>query len=318
MRRGGAARRRARATARESAATARAAFAPAALSAAARAALQAGIDAMLAARAEAVAAQSAQASPNASQRKARSEAAAAEAASIDASAALICEHASTKVRAARVVLRPLALRCVSFASFGCLLVCKTCFRCALTPLALQFTQAAECYDMVDLHIRRLDKDLALFDKEVARLGGGGDSPDRAAAMAAAMAAAGGKPSKSHAKRSGKSGATQQLLSCTHAMAASLTGCFPNSHLTPFCFSLRAAPPLLPVPTPRPGGAAAAALAAGGQLGGGLLSRAELAVDPNEPLYCSCQRVSFGDMVACEAETCPIEWFHYECVGALCL
>ena len=63
-------------------------------------------------------------------------------------------------------------------------------------------------------------------------------------------------------------------------------------------------------------------AAGGPLGvlsGGLAGRAELAVDPNEPLYCSCQRVSFGDMVACEADTCPIEWFHYECVGAcLCL
>jgi hypothetical protein len=59
-------------------------------------------------------------------------------------------------------------------------------------------------------------------------------------------------------------------------------------------------------------------AAGGPLGvltGGLAGRAELAVDPNEPLYCSCQRVSFGDMVACEADTCPIEWFHYECVGA---
>ena len=59
-------------------------------------------------------------------------------------------------------------------------------------------------------------------------------------------------------------------------------------------------------------------AAGGPLGvlsGGLAGRADLAVDPNEPLYCSCQRVSFGDMVACEADTCPIEWFHYECVGA---
>ena len=65
--------------------------------------------------------------------------------------------------------------------------------------------------MVDLHIRRLDKDLALFDKEAARLGGGGDSPDRAAALAAAMAAAaGGKPAKSHAKRSGKAGASGPL------------------------------------------------------------------------------------------------------------
>jgi hypothetical protein len=71
--------------------------------------------------------------------------------------------------------------------------------------------------MVDLHIRRLDKDLALFDKEAARLGAGGDSPDRAAAMAAAMAAAaaaGGKPAKSHAKRSGKAGASwERFAAC---------------------------------------------------------------------------------------------------------
>ena len=64
-----------------------------------RAALQAGIDAMLAARAASAAALAAQQpSPTASQRKARADAAAAEAASIDADAALICEHATTKVR----------------------------------------------------------------------------------------------------------------------------------------------------------------------------------------------------------------------------
>jgi hypothetical protein len=38
------------------------------------------------------------------------------------------------------------------------------------------------------------------------------------------------------------------------------------------------------------------------------------VDPDEPKYCHCQRISFGDMVACENEECPIEWFHFPCVG----
>ena len=37
-------------------------------------------------------------------------------------------------------------------------------------------------------------------------------------------------------------------------------------------------------------------------------------DPNEPLYCTCKRLSFGDMIACDNEDCPIEWFHYPCVG----
>lgn len=34
----------------------------------------------------------------------------------------------------------------------------------------------------------------------------------------------------------------------------------------------------------------------------------------EPLYCYCQQVSYGEMVACDAEDCPREWFHLECVG----
>ncbi len=31
-------------------------------------------------------------------------------------------------------------------------------------------------------------------------------------------------------------------------------------------------------------------------------------------YCLCQNVSHGDMVACDNESCPYEWFHWSCVG----
>lgn len=31
-------------------------------------------------------------------------------------------------------------------------------------------------------------------------------------------------------------------------------------------------------------------------------------------YCSCQNVSFGNMVACDNDRCPYEWFHWGCVG----
>lgn len=31
-------------------------------------------------------------------------------------------------------------------------------------------------------------------------------------------------------------------------------------------------------------------------------------------YCLCQKVSFGDMIACDNEECPYEWFHWACVG----
>lgn len=41
---------------------------------------------------------------------------------------------------------------------------------------------------------------------------------------------------------------------------------------------------------------------------------DMAIDPNEPKYCYCDEVSSGDMVACDNEDCPREWFHYHCVG----
>ncbi|KAL3424862.1 PHD-finger domain-containing protein [Phlyctema vagabunda] len=31
-------------------------------------------------------------------------------------------------------------------------------------------------------------------------------------------------------------------------------------------------------------------------------------------YCTCQTVSYGDMVACDNQSCPYEWFHWSCVG----
>lgn len=37
-------------------------------------------------------------------------------------------------------------------------------------------------------------------------------------------------------------------------------------------------------------------------------------DPSEPKYCQCQRISFGEMIACESPDCPYEWFHFGCVG----
>ncbi|KAI5462255.1 hypothetical protein BGZ63DRAFT_413655 [Mariannaea sp. PMI_226] len=38
------------------------------------------------------------------------------------------------------------------------------------------------------------------------------------------------------------------------------------------------------------------------------------IDADEPTYCYCNSVSYGEMVACDAAGCPREWFHLECVG----
>ena len=35
---------------------------------------------------------------------------------------------------------------------------------------------------------------------------------------------------------------------------------------------------------------------------------------DERKYCTCRSVSYGNMVACDNEECPYEWFHWSCVG----
>ncbi|KAK4194195.1 putative transcriptional regulatory protein [Triangularia verruculosa] len=37
-------------------------------------------------------------------------------------------------------------------------------------------------------------------------------------------------------------------------------------------------------------------------------------DGDEPRYCKCNGVSYGEMVGCDGVGCPREWFHLECVG----
>ena len=37
-------------------------------------------------------------------------------------------------------------------------------------------------------------------------------------------------------------------------------------------------------------------------------------ESDDTKYCFCQRVSLGDMVACDNDNCQYQWFHWECVG----
>lgn len=34
----------------------------------------------------------------------------------------------------------------------------------------------------------------------------------------------------------------------------------------------------------------------------------------QPTYCICEEISYGDMVGCDNDLCPIEWFHFGCVS----
>lgn len=109
--------------------------------------------------------------------------------------------------------------------------------------------AQQCYDLVEQHIARLDKDLRVFD---------------------------------------------QALAEKEAAAAVAKGLVPP----PTAASVGGAGLASPEPPPSAGLAGARAPAA----------------DPDEPKYCVCNRVSFGEMIACENEACAVEWFHFACVG----
>ena len=39
-----------------------------------------------------------------------------------------------------------------------------------------------------------------------------------------------------------------------------------------------------------------------------------ATSNNEVKYCICNEVSYDDMVACDYEDCPVEWYHFSCIG----
>ncbi|CAN7940809.1 unnamed protein product [Ixodes pacificus] len=73
----------------------------------------------------------------------------------------------------------------------------------------------------------------------------------------------------------------------------------------------------PSPNPTPVPVAPPPLVAGEDSGDSLLlldDNLDWGCDPNEPRYCICNQVSYGDMVACDNDDCPFEWFHYPCVG----
>lgn len=61
-------------------------------------------------------------------------------------------------------------------------------------------------------------------------------------------------------------------------------------------------------------AAAAAAAHRDEEGSSLQGDEDEEEDETEPRYCYCNQVSYGEMVACDMESCPREWFHLDCVG----
>lgn len=43
---------------------------------------------------------------------------------------------------------------------------------------------------------------------------------------------------------------------------------------------------------------------------------DVPTSPSEPTYCICRNIAHDRMIACDNDKCPIEWYHYECIGIM--
>ncbi|KAI9332921.1 hypothetical protein DFJ73DRAFT_855170 [Zopfochytrium polystomum] len=188
--------------------------------------------------------------------------------------------------------------------------------------------AIQTYDMVDRHIRRLDDDLGKYEEEqmtgpkmsqTVTANARGEEPR---APVAAMPAPPKLPEKrlpsattvetpnSKKRKTGKDKATERaspppptaVVAGTPrkekskvASTAAVTTSSKSSGSQKKDKSKKGADPTPKASSLKPG-------------------LDDLPIDPNEPRYCICNQVSYGEMIGCDNTDCEIEWFHYQCVG----
>ncbi|ORZ11339.1 inhibitor of growth proteins N-terminal histone-binding-domain-containing protein [Lobosporangium transversale] len=168
--------------------------------------------------------------------------------------------------------------------------------------------ATAAYDVVDRHVRRLDDDLQKYEDEQmigpGRLGNtnsitaGASTADRKDESASAVVA-----STATSNKKGGSSAAQDTPPSKRKKQAHNTNNSNNNAATP-------------APTTSEKRKGGAVTTSSGSKGAKKTTSftSELPIDPNEPLYCYCQQVSYGEMVACDNGDCEIEWFHLSCAG----
>lgn len=150
--------------------------------------------------------------------------------------------------------------------------------------------AMQTYEMVDKHIRRLDADLARFEQEV---------KDRNIELAAAAAAAASAEFDSRTGADKKKGRKNEKPGKKNKNKGRLSDDeTPRSKKKMKMINTPSVTPILTLPSVM--NAPSDVL--------------DMPVDPNEPTYCLCHQVSYGEMIGCDNQDCPIEWFHFACVG----
>ncbi|KAK3809783.1 MAG: inhibitor of growth proteins N-terminal histone-binding-domain-containing protein [Linnemannia elongata] len=168
--------------------------------------------------------------------------------------------------------------------------------------------ATAAYDVVDRHVRRLDDDLQRYEDEQmigpGRLGNTGSA-------ASGTTATDRKDESTNAATSTTT-ASSKKPSSSNADGAPATKRKKQSHSASASNSNATTPATTASDKRKTGNTAATTT--GSKVAKKTASFTELPIDPNEPLYCYCQQVSYGEMVACDNQDCEIEWFHLSCAG----
>ncbi|XP_019618583.1 PREDICTED: inhibitor of growth protein 4-like [Branchiostoma belcheri] len=149
--------------------------------------------------------------------------------------------------------------------------------------------AMQTYEMVDKHIRKLDADLARFEAELKNKTV--DSPTADPGPSGKSNKRGKKQDKSTSKKG-----SQKKGRLSDDETPKLNKKKQKTSHTKVEAAQPVILPSLPVAFTHPSDVL------------------DMPVDPNEPTYCLCHQVSYGEMIGCDNPDCPIEWFHFGCVG----
>ncbi len=161
--------------------------------------------------------------------------------------------------------------------------------------------AIQTYEMVDKHIRKLDSDLAKFEAEMREQGGRLSQTETEDESTSAVGSSkknkklqGGRKANLKEEKSGKKRKGVKDVDEGSDRGKKKKGKGTSSKEKESLPATSAVSSLLAPGIPQ--------------------EVLEMPIDPNEPTYCICQDVSWGEMIGCDNNDCPIEWFHFGCMG----
>ncbi|XP_063710544.1 inhibitor of growth protein 4-like isoform X2 [Symsagittifera roscoffensis] len=177
--------------------------------------------------------------------------------------------------------------------------------------------ASQAYEMIDKHIRKLDTELARFETELKQQQMEQLNPSSTAVTHTRGDAHGSRANKNSGHNSANKTSTSGGQSADtgkrkrkNESSSAESSANKNSNI-----NSGSGLEILSAAGGAGGGANSGAAILGlPDLIGGTVDVLDMPVDPNEPTYCLCQQVSYGEMIGCDNPDCPIEWFHFNCVG----